>query len=163
MQEAIISYFSQFPKEWAVFFLSMLPITELRATIPLAITQFQMPPVIAFLYAVSGNAFMGVIVVLIVEPVVKYFVEKFTPIHNFWQRYINRIYIKHEKNFEKWGALALIAFIAIPLPMTGAFTGAVAASVFGVPFKKAAPVILAGCVVAGIIVIGITLFIQGVI
>jgi len=160
MQSLIISYFSNFPKEWAVFFLSMIPITELRATIPLAIVEFGLAPWIALVYAVAGNTLMGALVVLIVKPIVDITVKKITFLHNFWQKYINRITVKNKAKFEKWGALALITFIAIPLPMTGAFTGAVAASIFQVPFKKAVPVIFTGCVIAGIIVTGVTMLVA---
>ncbi len=163
MQQLLISYFSHFPHEWAVFFLSMMPVTELRATIPVAILQWHMTPFAAFFYAVIGNTLMGALVVLIVEPVVEIVIKKVSFVHNFWQKYIQRITVKNKASFEKWGALALITFIAIPLPMTGAFTGAVAASIFEVPFKKALPVIFAGCAIAGIIVTGLTLWIGKII
>jgi uncharacterized membrane protein len=58
--------------------------------------------------------------------------------------------------------VALIIFIAIPLPMTGTFTGGVLASIFNVPFKKAVLNIFTGCAIAGIIVTGITLGAKGV-
>jgi uncharacterized membrane protein len=163
MQHLIISYFTIFPKEWAVFFLSMIPITELRATIPLAITQLGMSPWLAFFYAVIGNTLMGALVVIIAEPITKLIINKIDFLRQFWEKYINRITTKNRDKFEKWGALALITFIAIPLPMTGAFTGAVAASIFQVPFKKAVPVIFAGCIIAGLIVTGLTLWVGKII
>lgn len=157
MQDLIVSYFSGFPREWAVFFLSMVPVTELRATIPLAITRFGMSPALAYVYAVAGNTLMGAIVVIVVKPLTRLVIEKSSLLRRLWQRYINRIRIKNEKKFEKWGALALILFIAIPLPVTGVFTGAVAASIFQVPFKKSVFLLFIGCAIAGIIVTGITL------
>ncbi len=163
MQSLIVTYLTSFPKELAVFFLSMIPITELRATIPLAIVQLKMSPWSAFFYAVLGNTLMGVLVVLIAEPVTRLVINKIKFLHYFWEKYINRITVKNKDKFEKWGALALITFIAIPLPMTGAFTGAIAASIFQVPLKKTAPVILAGCVIAGVIVTGITLWVGKII
>lgn len=162
MQDAIILYFSGLPKEWAVFFLSMIPITELRATIPLAIIQFQMTPFAAFFYAVLGNTLMGGLVFLTVNPITELAIRRIEFLHKIWQKYINRIFLKNRAKFEKWGSLALITFIAIPLPMTGAFTGAVAASIFQIPFKKVLPVIFTGCFIAGIIVTGITLFFEGI-
>jgi uncharacterized membrane protein len=151
MQEIIISYFSTLPKEWAVFFLSMIPITELRATIPLAIIKFEMAPWLAFFYAVTGNTLMGSLVFLLVKPTVERAIGKIEFLHKIWQKYIDRIFLKNEKKFEKWGSLALVTFIAIPLPMTGAFTGAVAASIFQIPFKKTLPLIFTGCLISGMI------------
>ncbi len=163
MQHLIISYFANFSKEWAVFFLSMIPITELRATIPLAITQLGMSPMLAFFYAVIGNTLMGALVVLIAEPITQLIINRINFLRHFWEKYINRITVKNKDKFEKWGALALITFIAIPLPMTGAFTGAIAASIFQVSFKKAVPVIFVGCAIAGLIVTGLTLWVGKII
>lgn len=161
MQEAIISYFAVFPKEWAVFFLSMIPVTELRAAIPVAITQFDMSPFWAFFFAVCGNTVMGTLVVIIVEPITKIAIQRIGFVHRFWLRYINRITKKNQAKFDKWGPLALIIFIAIPLPMTGAFTGGVLASIFAVPVRKAFFMIFTGCAIAGIIVTLITLGARG--
>ena len=57
---------------------------------------------------------------------------------------------------EKYGYPALIVFVAIPLPMTGAWTGALIAFLFGIPFKKAFPLITLGIMIAGIIVLVIS-------
>lgn len=162
MQEIIISYFSTFPKEWAVFFLSMVPVTELRATIPLGILKFGMSPGASYFWAVLGNSLMGSLVVIVVEPIAQYAFAKIGFLHRFWLRYINRITGKNKASFDKWGSLALIIFIAIPLPMTGAFTGGVLASIFNVPTKKAIFNIFAGCAIAGIIVTAIILGAKGV-
>ncbi|HDH07408.1 MAG TPA: ligand-binding protein SH3, partial [Candidatus Moranbacteria bacterium] len=81
--------------------------------------------------------------------------------NSFWEKYIERVRSKNERKFERWGAVALIAFVAIPLPMTGAFTGGVAASIFQVPVKTASVLLLIGCIIAGIIVTGITLGFNG--
>lgn len=157
MQEIIIGWFSGFPKELATFLISMIPITELRASIPVAILKYDLLPFWAWFWSVLGNTLMGAIVILVVEPVTKLIINKINFLKNFWEKYINRIKIKNTKKFEKWGAVVLITFVAIPLPMTGAFTGAVAASIFQIPFKKAVPLLLIGCVIAGTIVTGITL------
>lgn len=161
MQEAIISYFSTFPKEWAVFFLSMVPVTELRATVPLAIIKFEMAPALALFYAILGNTLMGALVFLLVEPITKIAIQKINILHKIWQKYIDRIFLKNEKKFEKWGALALVTFVAIPLPLTGAFTGAVAASIFRIPFKKTVPLIFTGCLISGIIMMIASIWFRG--
>jgi uncharacterized membrane protein len=162
MQEIVISYFSTLPKEWAVFFLSMIPITELRATIPLAIIKFEMAPGLAFFYAVLGNTLMGSLVFLMVKPMTELAIRKIEFLHKIWQKYIDRIFLKNEKKFEKWGSLALVTFIAIPLPMTGAFTGAVAASIFQIPLKKTLPLIFTGCLISGMIITVISIWFGGI-
>jgi uncharacterized membrane protein len=59
---------------------------------------------------------------------------------------------KHSQRFEKSKALALMIFVAIPFPVTGAWTGSVCAFLFEIPFKKAFPAVFAGVIIAGIIV-----------
>ena len=157
MQEIIINLFSGFPKELATFFISMVPITELRASIPVAIVKWNIAPFWAFFWSVIGNTLMGSVVVLVVKPVTGLIINRMELLRKFWERYINRIKTKNAEKFEKWGAIVLISFVAIPLPMTGAFTGAVAASIFQIPFKKAVPLLFAGCSIAGVIVTAITL------
>ena len=63
----------------------------------------------------------------------------------------------HSESFEKYGTLALIIFVAIPLPATGAWSGCAAAFVFGIQFRHAFPAILAGVMIAGLIVSIVTL------
>ena len=53
---------------------------------------------------------------------------------------------------EKWGPLALIIFVAIPLPFTGAWTGSLVAFVFDLPFKKSIALIFIGVLIAGVLV-----------
>ncbi|MDH4330443.1 MAG: small multi-drug export protein [Candidatus Moranbacteria bacterium] len=162
MQEIIISWFSGLPSELATFLTAMMPITELRASIPVAIVKYEMHPFWAWFWSVTGNTIMGGLVMLFVNPVSKLIIERIDFINRFWNKYIDRIRTKNTEKFEKWGALALITFVAIPLPATGAFTGAVAASIFRIDFKKAILSLLAGCAIAGIIVTGITLGFNGI-
>ncbi|MFC1644481.1 COG2426 family protein [Patescibacteria group bacterium] len=156
MQEIIISWFSGLPSELATFLTAMMPVTELRASIPVAILKYGMHPFWAWFWSVLGNTIMGALVIIFVEPVSQLIIKKVDFINKFWEKYIGRIKNKNVEKFEKWGALALITFVAIPLPVTGAFTGAVAASIFNVKFKKAVPALFLGCVIAGIIVTVIT-------
>lgn len=64
---------------------------------------------------------------------------------------------KFTGQYEKWGELALVIFVAIPLPMTGVWTGSVAAFLFGIPKKRALILVSLGAFIAGIIVTVMTL------
>jgi uncharacterized membrane protein len=86
-----------------------------------------------------------------VEKLLGFFLQRFEKLDNLWQKYINRIREKNTAKFDRWGALALIAFVAIPLPLTGIVTGAVAASIFQIPFRKAIPLLAIGSVISGLI------------
>ena len=157
MQELLILLVNDLPEELATFLISMIPVTELRASVPIAISLYEMSPISAWFWSVLGNTLMGASVVITVEPASKYIIKRISFLDRLWGKYIGRIKEKNENKFEKWGAIALITFVAIPLPMTGAFTGAVAASIFQIPFKKAVPLLLIGCMISGALVAGITL------
>jgi len=156
MYNIIISWFQNFPAELATFLIAAIPVTELRASVPIAIIEYGLSPFWAWFWSVLGNTIMGALVVVIVEPISRCLVKRIKFLNNLWERYMDRIHQNNEKKFEKWGALALITFVAIPLPVTGAFTGAVAASIFQVPFRKAVSFLFLGCAIARAIVAGIT-------
>jgi len=157
MQEIVIQWFVDFPDHWAVFFMAMIPITEIRASIPVGITVYDMSIVSAFFWSVMGNIIIGAIVLKIVEPLIWFIIKHFSSLERFWHRYIERLRTKNEAKFNKWGSLALIAFVAIPLPMTGVFSGAIAASIFQVPAIRAIVLLSIGSFVSGILVTSITL------
>lgn len=122
----------------SVFLLAMTPIGELRVAIPLGLTK-NLPIFWVYLIAVIGNLIPVIFILLLA----KHFCPKWL---------CCKIAKKHNHKFIKWGDLALISFVAIPLPLTGAWTGALAASVFGIKFWKAFGLISIGILIAGIIV-----------
>ena len=152
MLNNIVIYFSQFPPEIATFFLSMLPFTELRLALPMAIFSFHLSPATALFWSVMGNAVPPTIILFFASPFHKWITKKSGFFSKAWIKYLHRAQEKFAKDYQKWGLPALLLFVAIPLPMTGAFTGAVAAFVFGIPFKKSWPFIYGGIVIAGVIV-----------
>lgn len=157
MKEHVIEFFSSFPDGLATFLIAMIPITELRASIPVAILNFDMHPFEAFLYSVLGNIFAGILVIIFVENILHLLLNHFDYLNKIWQKYIKRIHVKNKEKFEKWGAVALVTFVAIPLPFTGIVTGAIAASIFQIPFRQAIPLLALGAVIAGVIVTMLTI------
>lgn len=157
MKEHIIEFFSAFPDSLATFLVAMIPVTELRASIPMAILTLDMHPFAAFVYSVLGNVLAGILVIIFVENILHMLLQRFDKLNDLWQRYINRIHVKNKEKFERWGAVALVAFVAIPLPLTGIVTGAVAASIFQIPFRQAIPLLALGSVIAGVLVTLLTM------
>lgn len=141
-----------FPPQLITLFVSMLPISELRGAIPLALALYHLPPLTAFLWAVLGNIIPVFFLLICLGPLAKYLSSHFYYFNRFFAWLFERTRRKHNHQFEIWGSLALIAFVAIPLPMTGGWTGAVAAFVFGIPFKKSLPLIFLGIIIAGFII-----------
>lgn len=144
--------FTNFSPEITTILIAMSPILELRGAIPTALGVYHLPLHIAYFWAVLGNIISAVFVLLLLEPVSKFLMKNFEICNRFFKKLFEKTRGKHNHRFEKWGALALVTFVAIPLPCTGSWTGAVAAFVFGIPFKKSFPLISLGIMIAGIIV-----------
>mgnify|MGYP006295273069 CR=1 FL=1 len=156
MDNVFFQWFNQFfSREWAVFFVSCLPIVELRGAIPLAITM-GISPVKAYILAVSGNAVPVIPLLLLLKPVRKFLIRHINIMESFFN-WLDKRTIKKSSNIEKYGALALILFTAIPLPTTGAWTASLAAILFNIKFKYAFPAIMVGILIAGIIMIIISM------
>lgn len=143
--------------EIIVSLVAMTPISELRGAIPLAIIGMGMSPLKSFLIAVVSNAIPVIIILKFIGPVSDLLRKKFKFFDNFFTWLFKRTRNKFIRTHERWGELALIIFVALPLPVTGAWTGALAAWLFGFPFKKALSSIFLGLIVAGIIVTLLTL------
>lgn len=145
------------PAELIIFLISMLPISELRGAIPLAVSVYNMSVWQAFIWSVLGNLFVTVFVIWILDLLInKFLVHRIYILNRFFTWLFERTQRKHSKKIEQWGDLALLIFVAIPLPGTGAWTGALISFVFGIPLRRAFPVISLGVIIAGVIVSLIT-------
>lgn len=132
------------------FLISMVPVIELRGAIPYA-TGMQLEPWIAILVAMIGN--------LVPIPFIILFIKKIFAWMRKTSKWLSKIVDKMEAKAEKnkakvlkyafWG---LVLFVAIPLPGTGAWTGALVAAMLDMPLKKAFPSIVLGVVIAGVVV-----------
>ena len=138
--------------ELEVFLIAMSPIFELRGSIPVALGVYHLPVWLAFLISVLGNIVPVVFILLLLESVSGYLSRHSRFSSRFFAWLFERTRKKHAKTFEYGRDLALMIFVAIPMPFTGAWTGALCAFVFGIPFKRAFPAIAGGVVIAGIIV-----------
>jgi uncharacterized membrane protein len=161
MVEAITNYLSQFSPETSTFLLAMIPITELRASIPIAIEVFHLPVWKAILFSVLGDMLPVTFILILIKPIHNWVVKHPKIFGVIITRALNRAERKLAGKYAAWGALALTIFVAIPLPFTGAWTGSLAAFVFGVPFKRAFPLIFLGVIIAAFVVTLITLGADG--
>ncbi|MDD3399885.1 MAG: small multi-drug export protein [Candidatus Paceibacterota bacterium] len=137
--------------------VAMTPFFELRGSIPLALTVYNLPVWSSYLFSVIGNLIPVVFILWLLGAVSEFLSRHFSFFKRFFEWLFERTKSRHEKKFEKWKSLALVLLVAIPLPFTGAWTGSLAAFVFGIPVKKAFPLIALGVLLAGLIVILSTL------
>lgn len=127
----------------------MMPIVELRGAIPLGV-GLGIDPLKASMIAILGNCLIVPILLMIIDPLFKHF-KKLDKLRNIVNRYEERAANKIGK-YRQYRLLGLYLLVAIPLPMTGAYTGCVAAVITKVSFKKACLAIIAGVITAGVLV-----------
>jgi uncharacterized membrane protein len=146
------------PEPFAVILLAMVPIFELRGALPFAREILGMSALASFTWSVIGNAIPVPIILWLLPPFTEWAERHWKALHRFLDRLHKYTERRHSGRFEKLRDLALITFVAIPLPITGAWSGSLAAVVFQVPKRRAIPLILLGIVIAGLIV---TLLVEG--
>jgi uncharacterized membrane protein len=137
-----------------VFFMAAAPISELRGAIPHAILDLDMSWQLAYLIAVAGNLLPVPFLLLLLGPISRV-VSKI----GFLDRLLNWIFETSRRRggiVERYGAFGLVFFVAIPLPITGAWTGSIVAFLLGLSFWRAFPAIVLGVFLAGIIVTALT-------
>ncbi|MDP2946412.1 MAG: small multi-drug export protein [bacterium] len=144
--------------ELITFFVAALPLSELRGAIPLAILKFGFSPYKAFVISALGNILPVLPLLVGLEKISEYLSHKFYWFNRFFSWLFERTRIKHSGRFTYWGDLALFIFVANTLPLTGAYSGVVAAFVFGIPSKHAFWSIVLGVLAAGLIVTAVTIF-----
>ncbi|MCG2676099.1 small multi-drug export protein [bacterium] len=132
----------------------MAPVSELRLAIPYAWSQ-GMNHTLAYVLSVIGNIIPVAPLLLFLGPVSK-LLRRFGPFDKFFSWWFSRT-LRRSHLVEEYEALGLVLFVMIPFPVTGAWTGSVAAFLLGIRFRFAFPAIIAGVLLAGIIVSSVCL------
>jgi uncharacterized membrane protein len=132
------------------FVVAMLPIFELRGALPYALTLGRLPLAQAFPIAVLGNMLPIPFIMYLLEPGTR-LISRVAPGKRFVDWLFARTRARSEK-VRKYEALGLILFVAIPLPVTGAWTGALAAHLCGLKKGRSLLAITGGVCIAGIVV-----------
>ena len=142
---------------FAVFMMAIMPIGEMRISIPMGISFYKL--------SVSEVLFISIVADILVAAVLMYFVSNF----NDWVRkrsdkisaVLEKIFERTRRNFfhkhRVWGDLALMFLVAIPLPFTGVWTGALAAWLLEIPKGQALLNITVGIMISAYLVALISL------
>ena len=132
------------------FLVSMVPIIELRGALPMA-TGAGLDWRIAIVVAIIGNLVPVPFIIMFIRKIFDWMRKQ----NNFFGKVVekleNKAFSKRD-TIDKYGPWGLWIFVAIPLPGTGAWTGALIAALLDIPLKKSFPAIATGVITAGIIV-----------
>ena len=139
----------------ATFFVSMVPIIELRGAIPIGTEYFGLDYWVVVTVSVIGN--------ILPVPFIILFIRKIFELMRKWSKKLDGLVTKLEKRaqsksdvVQKYAFWGLFALVAIPLPGTGAWTGALVAAMLDMRLKRAFPAIALGVVTAAAIVTFVT-------
>ncbi len=142
--------------QWlSVILVAMLPIVELRGALPIAL-GLDIDWGLAIILSIIGNMIPIPFLMLFFGKVEK-FLRRWKIFEMFFDRLFKSTRRKGERKIQAWGDIGLILFVAIPLPVTGAWTGTLVAYLLKLEKKKAFLSIFVGVVIAGMIMTAVSL------
>ena len=136
------------------FFTSMVPVVELRGAIPLGVSM-GLSHLSAMIISIIGNLVPVPFIILFIRKVFAWIREHMPKLNNFVTGLEKRAVQKGEA-LTRWKMAGLCLLVAIPLPGTGAWTGALVAAIFEMRLKDALPPIIIGVTIAGLMITGLT-------
>lgn len=136
------------------FIVSMVPVIELRGAIPIGV-GLGMSPLAALGISIVGNLVPVPFIILFIRKIFQWMRRHMPRLEKLVSRMEEKAE-KHKDLVTKWEFWGLLILVAIPLPGTGAWTGALVAALMDLRLKKSFPAIFTGVVIAGLIVTGIT-------
>ena len=151
MAEAIQQFFLEtVGREWCVFFCSMIPIIELRGAVPMGwamgLEWWQ-----TYIISVLGNMLPVPFILLFINKIIKWMAESKISLFNKVANWLLKKAEKNRSKIEKYAFWGVALFVAVPLPVTGAWTGSLVAAVIDMKFWKALLSALIGVMIAGVI------------
>ena len=141
---------------WGVLFGSAIPLTEQRAAIPLGIWAMGLKPLPVMLVSLLGSMIPVPFVLLFFNSIIK-FLSQFSKL-DFFTGFVNRKVRAGSKKVERYKELGLIIFVAIPLPMTGLWTGSAIAAFLGFDIKKTLICTFLGGATSALVITAVSLF-----
>ncbi|MCX6743300.1 MAG: small multi-drug export protein [Candidatus Parcubacteria bacterium] len=147
-----IEFFKNIPPQLATFLIAMLPIAELRVSIPLALSVYKMSIWSEFSLSVLGAFIPGIIIVYLFEPIAKFLMKHSKIFNKFFIWLFKKTRAHHAAKFEKYGLVAILIIAATPLPLAGVWTSSLAAILFNMPKRASLIMIFLGTMIAGLLV-----------
>lgn len=140
----------------SVFFVSMLPIIELRGGVPIGLEVLKLQPMyLVYIAAIIGNLLPIPFIIFFIEDILNWLKKKENFLGKF-ARWLESRAMKRSGRVEKAEFWGLCLFVGIPLPGTGAWTGALIASLLKMDVKKAFLAIILGVLIAAVIMTVVT-------
>ena len=137
-------------KEILVFVISLMPILELRGGL-LAAALLGLDPLPSYIISIIGNVLPVPFILLLITKILAWMKNSKLKLFNKIANWLDEKVEKHKGQIEKFGYWGVVLFVGIPLPGTGAWTGSLIASVLNMDKKKTFLAVMAGLIMASII------------
>lgn len=137
-------------EEFCVLFCSMIPIIELRGAIPMG-ALLGLPWWQSYLLSVLGNMIPVPFILLLIRAVIAWMAKSKVKFFNKIADFLLKRVEKRRQQIEKYSFWGVCLFVAVPLPVTGAWTGSLVAAMIDMKFWKALLSCLLGVMIAGVI------------
>ena len=137
-------------REILVFIISLMPILELRGGL-LAAALLGLDPLPSYIISIIGNVIPVPFILLLITKILAWMRNSKVKFFNKIANWLDEKVEKHKGQIEKFGYWGVVLFVGIPLPGTGAWTGSLIASVLNMDKKKTFVAVLAGIIMASII------------
>ncbi len=151
LQEKILEMLRDLPDELIVMIISAIPVIEVRGAIPVGMTLLKMQPVYTAFISLIGSMLPVPVILLAITKVIA-FLKTTRLFHKLAVKLESKSESKKAGSIRKYGALGLVLFVGIPLPGTGVWTGSLIAALLGIRFRWAFLAVLAGDILAAVIV-----------
>ena len=148
----LLGFGAEFANYVYILFISMLPVIELRGALPVAVA-LHLPFLPSFVVSILGNLLPVPFILLLITPFCNWL--KKTRLFSWFPAFLEKKVSEKREKVERYAVWGLYLFVAIPLPGTGAWTGALIAALLDMRMKYSLPAIALGVVIAGFIVTGI--------
>jgi uncharacterized membrane protein len=145
---------SEIGKMLITLVVSMLPVIELRGAIPIGVAM-GLDPVVSTVISLIGNMIPVPFIIVFIRRIFNWMKRKSARLARIAEKLESKAQAKGSALY-KGEIIGLAVFVAIPLPGTGAWTGALIAAILDMRLKTAVPTIAAGVLVAGLLIFGIT-------
>lgn len=142
-----------FSREIATIFISAVPVTELRAAIPLALSKFHLSIFSALFFSVLGGLLPIPFVYFCLQPIIDFVEEKIPWVHKHLIGFLEKKRARFQTVYDKFGSLALGLFVAVTIPPTGVWSATALMVLLRIRPRFGVPAIIIGEIVSGIIVV----------
>ena len=140
----------KYGKELLVFIISLLPILELRGGL-VAASLLNVEPLVGYVISIIGNMIPIPFILLFITKILDWMEDSKIKLFRKISSWLHKKAKKNKTQIEKYGYLGLILFVGIPLPGTGAWTGCLIAALLNMDRKKSFYAVIAGIIMASII------------